>query len=118
MNSGEGGYVGMVLLEDGKLDIAAAFDKQFLRKFKNPGDAANALIENTKLAVFDLSQLSWHGTMPLTQSRPKITTPGLHIIGDSASYAEPFTGQGIAWALSSGYSTANFISASINQQSS
>jgi flavin-dependent dehydrogenase len=107
MSCGTGGYVGMVRLEDGSLDIAAAFERSFLRSFKDPGQAANAVVRSTNLASLksaslDLSILEWHGTPPVTKRRKKLSAQRLCVVGDAASYAEPFTGEGMAWALFSG----------------
>ncbi len=101
MTAGDGGYVGMVKIEDGSLDVAAAFDRSFVQKFKSPGHAANELIKLTPFAQFDLSSLQWHGTPALTRKR-KVAASRLLVVGDAASYAEPFTGEGMLWAMTSG----------------
>jgi flavin-dependent dehydrogenase len=109
MSCGRGGYVGMVVLEDGSLDVAAAFDKAFVQSFRSAGEAANALIAPTRLARLNLEHLTWHGTPALTRKRLGFSAPRLFIIGDAASYAEPFTGEGIAWALLSASSIAPIV---------
>ena len=38
-------------------------------------------------------------------------------IGDSAGYVEPFTGEGMAWALTSGAAVAPFVVRSVNEPS-
>ena len=109
MTCGRGGYVGMAVLEDGSLDVAAAFDRAFVQSFPNVGAAANNLIAPTRLASFNLEPLSWHGTPALTRKRSGFSAPRLFVIGDAASYAEPFTGEGIAWALLSAISVAPIV---------
>jgi menaquinone-9 beta-reductase len=111
MTCGRGGYVGMVVLEDGSLDVAAAFDKAFVQSCKSVGEAANALIASTKLASLNLEQLTWQGTPALTRKRSGFSAPRLFVIGDAASYAEPFTGEGIAWALLSATAVAPIVQA-------
>ena len=109
MTCGKGGYVGMVLLEDGTLDVAAAFDRDFVQLFKNVGEAANNLIALSNLASLNLDALAWQGTPPLTRRRSTFSAPRLFVIGDAASYAEPFTGEGMAWALQSATSLVPIV---------
>jgi len=93
-------YVGMVALENGSLDIAAAFDRNYSRKNEGPAEAARKIILN---AGFSLppgySQATWTGTNMLTRRRNAIAGTRIFVIGDACGYAEPFTGEGIAWAL-------------------
>lgn len=116
MTCGAGGYVGMVKLEDSTLDVAAAFDRSYIQSLKDPGQAANRLIRHTRLAEFDLSKLHWHGTAALTRRRSAVSAPGIFVVGDAASYAEPFTGEGISWALTSGASVCAVIQDYLSSQ--
>jgi len=100
MVCGSGGYVGLVQLEDGRLNIAAAFDPAFVRSAKGPGPAAAKLIAQAGLPpVKGLKEGSWRGTPRLTQPSLRVAQERLFVIGDAAGYVEPFTGEGIAWAL-------------------
>ncbi|MBI3324096.1 MAG: NAD(P)/FAD-dependent oxidoreductase [Candidatus Omnitrophica bacterium] len=100
MICGSGGYVGLVQLEDGRLNVAAAFDPAFVRLAKGPGPAAAKLIAQAGLPQVDgLSEGSWRGTPRLTQHSVRVAQERLFVIGDAAGYIEPFTGEGIAWAL-------------------
>ena len=49
----------------------------------------------------------------LTQRRAHVAVRGCPFIGDAASYVEPFTGEGMAWALACGYSSAELASRAI-----
>lgn len=109
MTCGSGGYVGMVVLEDGSLDVAAAFDRGFVQSFKHVGEAANHVIANTNFAGLSLERSGWQGTPALTRKRSAFSAPCLFVIGDAASYAEPFTGEGMAWALLSAVSVAPIV---------
>jgi menaquinone-9 beta-reductase len=107
MACGSGGYVGLVRLEDGKLDIAAAFDQSFSRDSHGPGKAAAQILTACGLTVPDeLETAHWTGTQLLTRTRDRIGTERLLVIGDACGYPEPFTGEGIAWALWSGLLSA------------
>ncbi len=100
MSYADGGYVGLVRLEDGTVDIAAALDLQFLRRNHTPANAVRWILEDSHFPVpADLDTITWRGTVALTQRRRKVAANRIFVIGDSASYIEPFTGEGIAWAL-------------------
>ena len=47
----------------------------------------------------------WRGTSRLTRRR-RVEAERLLVIGDAAGYVEPFTGEGIAWAMRSGEAVA------------
>jgi flavin-dependent dehydrogenase len=100
MACGTGGYLGLVRLEDGRLDLAAAFDLTQVRAHGGPGRAAAALLDAVGWpAVPGLERLPWRGTPRLTLWRTPLAAERLFALGDAAGYVEPFTGEGIAWAL-------------------
>jgi menaquinone-9 beta-reductase len=103
MACGDGGYVGMVALEDGRLNVAAALSHEFSKQFKGPAAAAAHLLNDNALPVPEqLTQTHWTGTNLLTRSRQRVADTRLFVIGDASGYVEPFTGEGMAWALWSG----------------
>ncbi|MHC5109429.1 MAG: NAD(P)/FAD-dependent oxidoreductase [Planctomycetota bacterium] len=103
MAVGAGGYVGLVRVEDDRLNVAAAFDVRYLRKLSSIGAAANRILEDNKLPRIELlEEARWQGTPPLTRRYEPPPSARLFLIGDAAEYVEPFTGEGMAWALTSG----------------
>ena len=97
---GNGGYVGLVRLEDNSLDIAAAMSARFLKACGSPAEAVASLLRGANLPQpDDLLKADWRGTVALSRRREHISGERLFVIGDSASYVEPFTGEGIAWAM-------------------
>jgi flavin-dependent dehydrogenase len=105
MAYGTGGYVGLVRLEDGRLNIAAAFDPTFLKETHSPGVAAARLLDEVGWpAVPDLRDLHWRGTPTLTRQAARPASERILAIGDATGYVEPFTGEGIGWALASALS--------------
>ena len=50
MAVGEGGYVGVVRVEDGSLNVAAALDRAVLRRLGTPGRAAQQILAEAGLA--------------------------------------------------------------------
>ena len=103
MSSSRGGYVGLVRLEDGRLDIAAALDREAVQQAGGPAATAMNILKEVSLPVPEgLAESSWRGTPVLTRRRVKAAAKRVFLIGDAAGYIEPFTGEGIAWALVSG----------------
>jgi flavin-dependent dehydrogenase len=103
MACGHGGYVGLVRLEDGRLDVAAAFDPELVKRMHHPGEVATAVLHQAGFpSVPGLPQLAWKGTPPLTRQAPRLARQRLLVLGDAAGYVEPFTGEGMAWALAAG----------------
>jgi len=104
---GAGGYVGLVRLEDDRLDVAAALDVRAVRRKHNPGRAAVSILKEAGLPpVPDLDELPWRGTPPLTRRPVCVAGERVLAIGDAAGYVEPFTGEGIAWALTAALAVA------------
>ncbi len=110
MTVGRSGYVGLVRVEDGHLNVAAAFNRQHVKRSGSPGAAANrVLVEAGLAAVPALDQAAWRGTAALTrQSRP-IAAERFFVLGDATGYVEPFTGEGMAWAMLSGQAVAPLV---------
>jgi len=109
MATGRGGYVGLVRLEDGRLDVAAAFDASFVQRLGLPG-AAQAILQSSGLpAIPGLLEVSWKGTPPLTRAPVRVSGPRWFAIGDAAGYIEPFTGEGMAWAMASAVAVAPLV---------
>ena len=107
MACGENGYVGLVRLEDHRLNIAAAVDPSLIRAAGGPGRAAEIILRQAGFpAIQDLTKLPWVGTPSLSRSRLRPAGERLFFLGDAASYVEPFTGEGIGWAFTSGLAAA------------
>jgi len=97
---GRTGYVGMVRLEDGSLDVAAAVDVAALRRGA-PGDAVGEILEGAGLRLEGAPTHGWRGTPPLTRAPASPVEARLFRVGDAMGYVEPFTGEGMGWALAS-----------------
>jgi flavin-dependent dehydrogenase len=111
-------YVGLVRVEGNRLNVAAAFDTEFLRECGAPHVAAQRVLDAAKLPVLaEMATATWRGTPPLTRRVRPTALRRLLIIGDAARYIEPFTGEGIAWALESGGEAANLVHATLDDWS-
>jgi flavin-dependent dehydrogenase len=116
MAYGPGGYVGLARREDGRLNIAAALDVARLRASDDPGMAVAQLLNAVGWpALPNLSDLPWRGTPALTRHANRPAAERLLAIGDAAGYVEPFTGEGIGWALASGTAVVPFAAAAIER---
>lgn len=103
MASGRQGYVGLVRIESGALDVAAALDPAAVRAEGNIGAVIRNVLEEAGLPIpSGATEADWRGTPALTRTRTRLGAERLFIAGDAAGYVEPFTGEGIGWALASG----------------
>ncbi len=110
MACGDGGYVGLVRLEDSRLDIAAAFDADYVRREGGLAGAAQRILDSAGLpGIVNLEQLTWRGTPALTRTATRLSAHRALILGDAAGYVEPFTGEGMAWAFSSALAVARLV---------
>jgi len=115
MRVGLHGYCGLVRLEDGRIDVAAALDRAAVRGAAGPVDALLALFDcsrdagvNELVAILRAARLT--ATPPLTRRAPPSSRQGRILrVGDAAAYVEPFTGEGIGWALASARLAADTI---------
>jgi flavin-dependent dehydrogenase len=95
------GYVGLVKLEDGRLNVAAAFSANALRSAGGPGRLAQAILAEAGMEPIDrLHQSHWRGTPALSRRPQSVALHRILVLGDAAGYVEPLTGEGIGWALS------------------
>ncbi|WP_161967988.1 NAD(P)/FAD-dependent oxidoreductase [Fimbriiglobus ruber] len=107
MAVGRGGYVGLVRVEGGKLDVAAAFDPVFVRAAGGLGAAGAEIVAVAGLPVIPgLAGLAWRGTPALTRTARDVAGERWFAVGDAAGYVEPFTGEGMAWAVASAAAVA------------
>jgi len=107
MAIGRQGYVGLVRVEDGRLNVAAAVDRSLLHAQRCPATTVAAILTEARMPVpAGLERAGWQGTPPLTRRTPKLSGRRLFVLGDAAGYVEPFTGEGIAWGLTAAVAVA------------
>lgn len=94
------GYVGLVRAEDGITNIAAALDPAWCADAGGPDRAIAHILDSAGLpAIENLRDVHWHGTPHLTRTRRALGVERVLIMGDAGGYVEPFTGEGMAWAI-------------------
>jgi flavin-dependent dehydrogenase len=106
-----GGYVGAVRIEEGRTALAAALDAGFVKRCGGLARAAGEVLRSARFPGADeAASLPWRGTPALTR-QGAVGAERLLALGDAASYVEPFTGEGMAWALTCGASVADLARA-------
>jgi menaquinone-9 beta-reductase len=116
MAVGRGGYVGVAQAESGQYSLGAAIRPGIVKREGSLGAAVVRLLRDSGLAHFPaLADLAWHGT-PLLKSRPNQRSGSrVFLVGDAAGYVEPFTGEGMAWAIEGGLSLAPIARAGVDR---
>ncbi|MFQ5536833.1 MAG: NAD(P)/FAD-dependent oxidoreductase [Gemmatimonadota bacterium] len=116
MAAARGGYVGLVRLEDGTVNVAAALEPGFLRRVGDPGSAVAGILAASGAPPLPCEARGsgeplwgWKGTPPLTRRARRVAGPRLFRVGDAAGYVEPFTGEGMAWALAGAQALAPLV---------
>ena len=96
------GYVGLVRTTYGRLNVAAAVDANCLKASRSPHQVVNHILASANFDdLLPPVAVNWHGTGLLTRTSRRLASHRLVLLGDATGYTEPFTGQGMTWALSS-----------------
>jgi flavin-dependent dehydrogenase len=102
MCCGSSGYVGAVALADGRGCLAAAVSPEALRRAGGPGALLGEIAgEAGATWAGAMEAVDWSLTPRLTGRGP-LCGPGVVVVGDAAGYVEPFTGEGMTWAIAGG----------------
>ena len=94
-------YIGVVSVENGLLDLAAACASR-------TAESSRGEINRIASRYAPPQAIDLRGT-PVLSRNGALAIGRCIALGDSACYHEPFTGQGISWALSSGYQFSRLI---------
>jgi flavin-dependent dehydrogenase len=112
------GYVGLVRVENGRLAIAAALASDFVKRAESLARAvAEVLCRAGFPPIPDWQSLPWQGTPALTRRTARMSDHRFFALGDAAGYVEPFTGEGITWALSSAEALVPLVQRGVAQWS-
>ncbi|MDX2132681.1 MAG: FAD-dependent monooxygenase [Planctomycetota bacterium] len=95
------GYVGIAPLRDGRASVAAAVNPATIRA-RGPAGALGAIAASCGVDPAPFERLTLAGTPALTRMRRRVEGDRLLLVGDAAGYVEPFTGEGMTWALRCG----------------
>jgi flavin-dependent dehydrogenase len=97
MATGPGGYVGLVRVEEGRAVVAAALSPGLVARVGGIAEAAGTILLGCRLPVPPGAR--WRGTPELTRRPERPFGERVVAVGDAAGYVEPFTGEGMAWAM-------------------
>jgi flavin-dependent dehydrogenase len=106
MASGRGGYVGAVRAEGGRLILAAALAPSLVARTGGLGAASGSILRACGLPP-PHANAPWRGTPLLTRRPVRVWDDRVLVLGDAAGYVEPFTGEGMAWAMRSALAAAD-----------
>jgi flavin-dependent dehydrogenase len=113
MSVGREGYVGLTQIAGQRLHVAAAVNRQHLQQI-GPAELVNRILLAAGTPLLeDVAAVAWRGTPPLTVHAQCIADHRVFLIGDAAGYVEPFTGEGIRWALESGMAVAPLVATAV-----
>ncbi|WP_162006675.1 NAD(P)/FAD-dependent oxidoreductase [Roseimaritima sediminicola] len=109
MAVGPEGYVGLSLVEQDTVNVAAAVDRAALQA-ASPEVVCESILKSSGMPVPQGWQTHpWQGTPALTRRRPLCASHRLFFVGDAQGYVEPFTGEGMAWALRGGRAVVDVV---------
>ncbi|HET6725991.1 MAG TPA: FAD-dependent oxidoreductase [Gammaproteobacteria bacterium] len=114
MACAEHGYVGLVRVDDNRLNIGAALEPAWVKGIGGPAAAIGNILAAAGLPPLPgLVEAHWRGTPHLTRSHDLLGAERLLALGDAAGYVEPFTGEGMAWAVAGAAAVEPFALAAV-----
>lgn len=97
---GREGYVGMARTEEGLLNVAAAVERKALASTGSPARAVERILSEAGAPALEGEVLEgWKGTPALGYRPRALGGDRVLAVGDAAGFVEPFTGEGMGWAL-------------------
>ncbi|MCA9181125.1 MAG: hypothetical protein KDA51_06715, partial [Planctomycetales bacterium] len=109
MAIGSAGYVGLTQLASHRLHVAAAVERSVLQRLGPAGCVRSILQQSGAPPLPVRPTLAWRGTPPLSCRARQLAGDRVFLVGDAAGYVEPFTGEGIRWALQTGMGVAPLL---------
>ncbi len=110
---GRGGYVGRVRVTSVTTALAGALDPEWTRRIGGPRRAVEVVLGESGASPMDVDGLCVRGTGLLSRKRDRVSAPDLLVLGDAAGYVEPFTGEGMAWALAGAGAAATLVASGL-----
>lgn len=97
---GSDGYLGISRTDGDFYDFAAALDPAAIGKHGSIAAAIDALLASCGLpTIRAITPQGWKSTPHLTRRSWPVARDRVFLVGDSMGYVEPFTGEGMSWAM-------------------
>jgi len=107
---GRQGYVGICKTDGGLLDVAAAIDPSSIPARGGIRQVVRGILAECGVGEIELPEKDqWLATPSLTRCSSRVSDHRVFLIGDAIGYVEPFTGEGMSWALASAESVLPMI---------
>lgn len=101
------GYVGMVRTETGGLNVAAAVRRSALARAGEPVRVVRDILDEAGSPTLEGEAVEgWKGTPAMGYRPVRLGGERILAVGDAAGFVEPFTGEGMSWALAGGLALA------------
>lgn len=97
-----GGYVGVARTGNGALNVAAAIDPRRATASTTPQEYLRGILQECRMPTpTGFEDACWLGTPALSRRSRRVAAERLFVLGDAAGYVEPFTGEGMSFAMQS-----------------
>ena len=107
---GHQGYVGICKTDGGLVDIAAAIDPSSIPARGGIRQVVQGILAECGINDIELPEKDhWLATPSLTRCSSRVSGHRVFLIGDAIGYVEPFTGEGMSWALASAESVMHLV---------
>jgi menaquinone-9 beta-reductase len=114
MAVGEDGYVGLVRTEDGHLNVGAAVRAAAVGRERSPAEVVSRILRQASFPALEGEPLEgWRGTPGLSYHPPRLGGERVFAVGDAGGYVEPFTGEGMSWAMGGALTLASIVHRSV-----
>ena len=99
---GKNGYAGICSTDGSHVDVAAAIDPASIQTLGGIEQVVGGILEECNAPRIQWPEFSpWMATPALTRNSSRVVERCVFLIGDAIGYVEPFTGEGMSWALAS-----------------
>ncbi len=107
---GHQGYVGICRTDGGMLNVAAAIDPSSIQSSGGIQQVVQRILTECGRKEIELPEKDqWLATPSLTRCSSRVSDHRTFLIGDAIGYVEPFTGEGMSWAMASAESVMPII---------
>jgi flavin-dependent dehydrogenase len=103
------GYVGVVRQGAGRVHVGAAVSPLACNRAQGAARVLGEILARYDVGLAGLEGITFEGTRPLTGRRRGIAGRRVLVVGDSCGYVEPFTGEGMSWAIRGAISAVSLL---------